>query len=183
MIALARALPSWILVCVFLGLGVLIYFLTVRVLPDISFLVLVEEATVTPVFTSGINPPTSTPTSIPTAEVIVDTPVPPGGGDGAETVQEGAQDPVLTVAHQLRLLTLRRLTQSRCRRNWGVQGKFVSSLGVLARLVGFSLPAAEIGSGEALPLTLYWEALQTPQQGYLVFAHLLTTDGLLLARH
>jgi len=178
--ARSRILQSWILVCIFLGLGVLIYFLTVQVLPDISFGIL-EEATVTPELTSGINPPTSTPTSMPAAEVIVDTPVPPGEGDSVETVPEDAQNPVPTVAPTE--IPDAAPTDTVVASEIGVSGEVRVQFGDFSRLVGFSLPTAEVGSGEALPLTLYWEALQTPQQGYLVFAHLLSTDGLLLAQH
>ena len=57
-------------------------------------------------------------------------------------------------------------------------------LGDMARLVGFDPPPETLPAGEPVPLTLYWQSLQTGgATAYTVFVHLLAPDGRLLAQH
>ena len=57
-------------------------------------------------------------------------------------------------------------------------------LGDTARLVGFDPPPETALAGEPIPLTLYWQSLQTGgPTAYTVFAHLLAPDGRLIAQH
>ena len=58
------------------------------------------------------------------------------------------------------------------------------AFGSVARLVGYDLAATTFTTGEAVPLTLYWESLATGVTAdYTVFAHLLADDGRLIGQH
>ncbi|RLC61204.1 MAG: hypothetical protein DRI48_11015 [Chloroflexi bacterium] len=56
--------------------------------------------------------------------------------------------------------------------------------GDFAELVSYSLPATEVTPTEPLALTLYWRGLEgTSPLDYLVFTHLISEDGRLIAQH
>jgi hypothetical protein len=56
--------------------------------------------------------------------------------------------------------------------------------GQVARLMGYDLPLETIGAGEPIPITLYWQALESASSGdYTVFTHLLAQDGHLVGQH
>jgi hypothetical protein len=57
--------------------------------------------------------------------------------------------------------------------------------GDVARLVGFDPPPESVPAGQPIPLTLYWQSLQTGEPvGYTVFAQVLgLTDGRVVAQH
>ncbi|MCD6289454.1 MAG: glycosyltransferase family 39 protein, partial [Anaerolineae bacterium] len=50
-------------------------------------------------------------------------------------------------------------------------------------LVGYELEAVSLKPGDTLPVTLYWQALRTPEQDYSVFVHLTDETGILQAQH
>jgi hypothetical protein len=51
------------------------------------------------------------------------------------------------------------------------------------RLLGYDLPEAHTGSGDALPLTLYWQALEPVERDYVVFVHVVDAqDGMRVQR-
>jgi hypothetical protein len=52
----------------------------------------------------------------------------------------------------------------------------------VARLLGYALPAL-IQPGEALPVTLYWEALGEAERNYVRFVHVLDADDRIVAQH
>ena len=59
-----------------------------------------------------------------------------------------------------------------------------ASFGELGRLVGFDLPQGPFSAAEAVPLVLYWQALESGSStSYAVFAHLLDQDGRLIGQH
>jgi len=178
--ARARITQSWVLVFVFIGLGALIFFLTVRVLPELSIDVL-DEQPPTATMSAGLNPPTVTSTAVPFKEIPTDTPVPGSSATGVELTLEDTEVPGPTVAFTE--TPAMPPTDTVEAPQIGVSGEVRVQLGQFARLVGFSLPSAEVRSGEPIQLTLYWEALQTPGQGYQVFTHLLSSDGRLIAQH
>lgn len=61
-----------------------------------------------------------------------------------------------------------------------VQAEFAD----VARLVGFDPPPTAVGQGEAVPLTLYWQAMRSDVSvAYTVFVHLLAADGRLIGQH
>ncbi|MBC7224125.1 MAG: hypothetical protein H5T59_07610 [Anaerolineae bacterium] len=45
------------------------------------------------------------------------------------------------------------------------------------RLVGYDLDASEARPGGAVRLTLHWQAVQTPPEGWAAFVHLVDADG------
>lgn len=53
----------------------------------------------------------------------------------------------------------------------------------VAALAGYDLSAFEVVAGGDLTLTLYWEALGPSDQELVVFTHLLSEDGRLIAQH
>lgn len=56
--------------------------------------------------------------------------------------------------------------------------------GQAARLVGYDLPALTVSAVDAVPLTLYWEALADGgETSYTVFTHILADDGRLIGQH
>jgi hypothetical protein len=50
-------------------------------------------------------------------------------------------------------------------------------------LAAYELPRLEYRSGDTLPLTLLWQASQSPEQGYMVFVHLTRPDGSPISQH
>jgi len=54
--------------------------------------------------------------------------------------------------------------------------------GEQARLLGYELPEESVRPGEALPLTLYWQALTAMDRDYSVFIHLVDDNGLIVAQ-
>jgi hypothetical protein len=58
------------------------------------------------------------------------------------------------------------------------------TFGDVARLTGFDLPQTMFAVGEAIPVTLVWQSLADGSSTeYVVFSHLLASDGHLLAQH
>ncbi len=56
--------------------------------------------------------------------------------------------------------------------------------GDVARLVGFDPPPGSVPAGQPIPLTLYWQSLQTGEPvGYTVFAQVLGENGRVVAQH
>ncbi len=51
------------------------------------------------------------------------------------------------------------------------------SFGEMIRLRGFAAPRTSVGPGEAIPLTLYWQADGPTERSYTLFVHLLGPDG------
>ena len=56
------------------------------------------------------------------------------------------------------------------------------SFGDQARLIGLDLPRRQLQAGEELPLTLYWQALDTFDKNWTVFVHLLDPDGRIVSQ-
>jgi tRNA A-37 threonylcarbamoyl transferase component Bud32 len=52
-----------------------------------------------------------------------------------------------------------------------------ATLGGKILLAAYELPRLDYRPGETLPLTLIWQAIQSPGQGYSVFVHLTRADG------
>lgn len=51
-----------------------------------------------------------------------------------------------------------------------------------AQLIGLDLPRTRLKAGEPLPLTLYWQALRTPDRSWTVFVHLIDAEGQIVAQ-
>ena len=56
-------------------------------------------------------------------------------------------------------------------------------IGGFAELVGYDLQPAHPAYGEAISLTLYWRAIGPALMSYVVFTHLLSGEGKLIAQH
>ncbi len=54
-----------------------------------------------------------------------------------------------------------------------IQHEVKAELGGLVRFLGYDLPQRDASPGDALPLTLYWQALRRSDTSYTVFTHLL----------
>jgi len=50
-------------------------------------------------------------------------------------------------------------------------------------LAAYELPRRDYRPGETLPVTLIWQAINAPGQGYTVFVHLTRADGSLVTQH
>ena len=63
-------------------------------------------------------------------------------------------------------------------------GELYVRFGDFAELVGYNLPATTVSAAQPLQITFYWRALKgTSPTGYMVFTHLLSGDGHLIAQH
>jgi hypothetical protein len=49
-------------------------------------------------------------------------------------------------------------------------------------LVAYELPSLHYQSGEALSLTLWWQAIQAANRQYMVFVHIVNSDGSVVSR-
>jgi len=58
-----------------------------------------------------------------------------------------------------------------------IQHSVEARVGQGALLLGYDLEGAELGPGDAIKLTLYWQALEELQVSYTVFTHLLDADA------
>ena len=56
------------------------------------------------------------------------------------------------------------------------------SFGEQAKLVGLDLPETQVKAGNPLPLTLYWQAINTLDQSWTVFVHLVNHDGQIVSQ-
>ena len=54
-----------------------------------------------------------------------------------------------------------------------VQHPMQAELGGVVRFLGYDLPQTEVSPGDALPFTLYWQAMRRSDTSYTVFTHLL----------
>jgi len=63
------------------------------------------------------------------------------------------------------------------------QSESTAMLGDWCRLVGYDLAPRRIAAGEEVSLTLYWHVLETPEQSWTVFSHLLDSKGQVKGQH
>jgi len=63
-----------------------------------------------------------------------------------------------------------------------MQHTVAANLGNKVLLIGYSLNAQEIEAGDALLLTLYWQALAEMERRYTVFTHLLDAENRIVAQ-
>lgn len=169
--ATSRLVRAWVMVLVFVAIGVTIFFSTTFILPDLPFYS-AGTPLPTPTLAAGVKPLTpvvtptlsltvvslaSTSTLTPTATVAsVPTPPPP-------------ETPTLAPTDTPEI---------------AISGEVNVRFGDFAALVGYNLPATEIAATQPLQLTLLWRALEgNSPVDYQVFTHLLSEDGRLIAQH
>jgi hypothetical protein len=61
----------------------------------------------------------------------------------------------------------------------GIQHRVDANFERTIVLVGYDLPAAQVAPGDALPVTLYWQAMREMRSSYKVFVQLVGADGVL----
>lgn len=161
--ATARAIQAWAMVLVFVAIGAVIFFSTHFILPGL------------PVYNEGNLRPTSTPmvgVEIPTATSTPPLPTP-------------TFTPVVTTMPVPTPLQVP--TQTPAPTNTpvaSISGDLRVRFGDFAELVGYSLPSAQVTTAQPLMLTLYWRKLEgVSPANYIVFTHLLSGDGQLIAQH
>jgi hypothetical protein len=65
-----------------------------------------------------------------------------------------------------------------------LSGELNVVFGDFGRVMGYQLSSAQVAVGEPLVLTLYWQGLEgRSPTDYIVFTHLLSQDGRLIAQH
>lgn len=106
-----------------------------------------------------------------------DLPLPAGSPAGAYAV-----DLSLGGASWTNLGNIQLAPRLREMRPPSVRFPILARVGSHARLLGYDLPQRAVQPGQALELTLYWQALSTADKSYTVFAHLLDAGGVLQAQ-
>lgn len=170
--ATAQAVQAWAMVLVFVAIGVAIFVGTTFILPGLSI-------------GSPENPlPTSTPSSgvellapgvtpSPTVGSLVPTVTPTPTATSAPASTSPPPGPTDTVAPEP--------TDAPAA---AISGEVHVGFGDFAELTGYELLAAEVTTAQPLPLTLYWRGREgSSPSDYLVFTHLLSGDGRLIAQH
>jgi len=170
--ATARIVQAWAMVFVFVAIGAVIFASTTFILPSLSIR-LSGAPLPTPTLSAGVEPPTpgATPTPRPTLGSLVPTLTPtvtsmlvptPLSPEPTELPTPAPTDtPEVTLS-----------------------GEVYVRFGDFAELVSYSLPSAEVTTAQPLPLTLYWRGLEgSSPTNYIVFTHLSSEDGHLIAQH
>lgn len=170
--ATARIIKSWAMASVFVAIGAIIFASTTFVLPGLS-IYSPGASRPTPTLSAGVETPTPgiTPTPSPTLGSLVLTLTPTAIGASVSTSPPPAPTEPLTPAP----------TDTPAA---AISGEVRVRFGDFAELSSYSLPAAEFATSQPLPLTLYWRALEgTSEMNYMVFTHLISEDGRLIAQH
>lgn len=175
-VATARAVQSWAMVFVFIAIGVAVFLTTTSILPHLPAY---TSATLFPTATprAGVNPPTpgatvtptehfTLPTFAPATATVSVTPSPsPEPTESPPSVSTKAPVPTKTSRGP-------------------VSGELRVRFGDFGALVGYSLPSSDVTTSGSIELTLYWQGLEgSSQLDYVVFTHLLSKDGRLIAQH
>jgi hypothetical protein len=169
--ATAQAIRSWAIVFVFVAIGALIFASTAFILPslpeDVS-----ETSRPTPTMSAGVEllTPAATPTPSPTLGIQEAT---------STTTTTVPTAPSTELTEPPTLAPTDTPTPAPA-----ASGEIRVRFGDFAELVSYSLPATEVTTAQPLQLTVRWRALQgTDTQSYLVFTHLLSEGGSLIAQH
>ncbi|NLE44352.1 MAG: hypothetical protein GX620_06490 [Chloroflexi bacterium] len=179
--AIGRLTQSWIMVFVFAALGVLIYAGVVYVLPDLPISNPPTDPAATATLAAGLTPPTLTPTA-----TITPAASPDSGelvGSEPEELSEGAGGTSEVVGAPVTVTPEPEPTETVPPPEIGISREVRVRFGGFAELVGYSLPSAEVTAGQTVQVTLYWQVINAPGYGYLVFTHMLSPDGSLIAQH
>lgn len=166
--AAIRALRAWAMALLFVVIGAIVFVSATFILPSLD----IAPPPATPTLEAGLEftTPTFTPSPSPTVGFSVPTsnpistsaqvPTPPPPPTESPTPEQ-ADVPDVAVAGEVNV-----------------------RFGDFARLVSYGLPASEVTAAQPLVLTLQWQALEAAGAAeYLVFTHLLSEDGRLIAQH
>ena len=174
--ATAQLVRAWAMVFVFIAIGALIFASTVFILPELPAQGPgTSRPTNTPAAGLELLTPTAGPTPSPTIGLLIPTATPTTATDAA-----GAPAATSPPSEPTEIPTPAPTDTPVPAASGAVNVRF----GDFAELVDYSLPAAETTAAQPLLLTLRWRALQnTSTANYLVFTHLLSEDGSLIAQH
>ncbi len=169
--ATAQVIRAWTMVFVFVAIGAAIFISATFILPGLPLYTEAPLPTSTP--SAGVELPTpgATPTPSPTFSAMVPTFTPAATDTPPPTLppSEPADTPTPAPTDTPQA---------------ALSGEIHIRFGDFAELVGYSLPSADVTTAQPLPLTLYWQKLEgTSPMDYLVFTHLLSEDGRLIAQH
>jgi len=170
--ATARIIKAWTMAFVFVAIGATIFASTTFILPSLS-IYNPGASLPTPTLSAGVQilTPGITPTPSPTLGSLVLTFTPTTTGASVSTSPPPAPTETPTPAP----------TDTPAA---AISGEVRVRFGDFAELSSYSLPAAEFTTSQPLPLTLYWQALEgTSATNYMVFTHLISEDGRLIAQH
>ena len=166
--AATRAIRAWAMALLFVVIGAIVFASATFILPNLD----VGPPPSTPTLGAGLElaAPAITPTPSPTLGFLVPTFTPTAVGAQVPTppppptetpTPEQADAPDVTVTGEVNV-----------------------RFGNFARLVSYGLPAGEVTTAQPLALTLRWQALEgVGPVNYMVFTHLLSEDGRLIAQH
>ena len=177
--ATARAMQAWVMVLVFIGLGVLVFIGATYLLPALPGLD-TGAVTSTPTLVAGVQIPTAgagTPAAgtpgylLPT---LTTEPAAPTAGP------EPTVDAIPTIQVELTEAPEPSLTPAPVAASAPVNVRF----GDFAMLVSFSVASTDVSSDQHLGLDLNWRALDVVSAAdHTVFTHLMSEDGRLIAQH
>jgi hypothetical protein len=191
--ATSRLVQAVIAMLVFAALGGLIFASSTIFLPTLP--PFNGEAMPEPTPSSGLNPPTLVasptataaalvPTFTPAPEESAGTPAPPAEGEPAgenpTATPEGEAVPEATPAVEPTTAPEPTIPPSDAATSGQTNTRFAD----FAALVSYSLPSGQLSSSSPVPLILYWQALEgQASTNYVVFTHLVGSDGQLVAQH
>jgi len=166
--AATRAIRAWAMALLFVAIGAIVFASVTFILPNLD----VGPPPSTPTLEAGleITTPTITPIPSPTLGFLVPTFTPTAVGAQVPTSPpEPTETPTPEQADAPSV---------------AVTGEVNVRFGNFARLVSYGLPAGEVTTAQPLALTIQWQALEgVGPVDYMVFTHLLSEDGRLIAQH
>lgn len=183
--ATIMAMQAWAMVFMFIVVGVAIFSGVNFALPEES-IYNPENPLLTPTPRAGVEPltPAATSTITPT-EMAAPTFSPITPTASPESTEMPSPTPLLTPAEEDPASPTPTFTPTPTEApEEAISGQVQVRFGDFAALTGYSLPSTEVTIAQPLPLTLYWQALEGASPlDYIVFTHLLSTDGRLIAQH
>jgi len=178
-VATSQAVQAWVMFFIFIIVGVAVFASTMFFLPDLSSYT--EEEPTTPTPKSGVEPITPAITTTPTEMLPLPTFTPL-----TSTAPIATLPPVETTQTPVSEPTEAPTEASTSTPTAGAatSGALQARFSDFAVLVGYNLSTAQVSSSEPLVLTLRWQGGEsTSPMDYMVFTHLLSQDGRLIAQH
>ncbi len=175
-IATSNFIRALAMIMVFIAIGVIVFVSTTFVVPNLS--IGGEALYPTSTLTAGLELPTATATNtpLPTLDLALLTATP----TLSSTVTPPPTAPLPTPVEPTEVPTPEPTSTPAA----ALSGEIHVRFGDFAELVGFSVPAAEMTRDQPLVLTLYWLGTGgVSPMNYVVFTHLLSEDGRLIAQH
>jgi hypothetical protein len=183
--AIIKAMQAWTMVFVFIVVGAAIFLGVNFALPEES-IYNPDNPLLTPTPRAGVEPftPEVTSTITPTESLAPTfSPLTATATLPLEAMGTPSPTPLITPTEAEPVAPTPTSTPTEAPPD-AISGQVQVRFGDFAALTGYSLPSVEVTTAQPLPLTLYWQALEgTSLLDYIVFTHLLSADGRLLAQH